>query len=1154
MPSPPARSPAVHAAPNPPLNICSNSCFTTSNIACPDLVSCPYLNTTVGGTGLHHNPAGNSFLDSCAICRGASWTCAGRNSITADDRLREGARQVSEIALEELVIESKLGNADVKYSFPYEDTAGVPVVEGAKRNGVHLRWVECVDGALVLLRLGLLVYAVCSEQERSGRNTRFVIWSKSNRSYRNEWVKVALLALIIPGVSAMATTAPPDGDGTGVHRAESAQMPPPRPPPPTPCADDVNSGAFDLSGAAMPCSYFSALPSVCASFSIARTACPVACGTCPPPPPVPLGITVLADAETSDHPVAGMHAVQHAPSHHRAQQAQASVVPSLTSPSSAGSSPVAAPSFPHTPLPPSSTSPTPRSRPPPLPPWPPSPPRLMPPPTPSLYPPDSGPTPPRSSSPPPPPPPLYPPMPRPLIPPPPPVWMPPLTPLTPSHRRELQHAQPPPSPPPPSPPPPPPCPPPSPPFPPVAMGATLVSTVAGLTSALANTAIGHMVLAPGTYFLSGELSITRSVVLEAAVAGSVVLDAQASSSNPRHVLNINPGSLGVVQLIGLNITGGHVIYPYVRAAETCIFPSPDGKTADSLASTLTCTTATHASVTYRMYGGGVLVLGGSVTISSCTISGNAAGYLALCALILKSSQSPHGKVADVLAPTHACTTAADALVNFRTDLKFSHSPDGKIADALASTLACTTAADAPINYSRYMCRRNLQFSHRPDGKFADVLAPTHACTTANAPRRYVPHRTLKVPITPMGNSHFARCLQGGGVAVVGGSVSILPECALMLKSSHRPDGNIADVLAPTHACTTANTLVNLGGSLVLTGICTCHRDLEKFPLPQWETHVLLVGGGVFVGGGTVSIVNSQVYSNQATYGGGVMVYSGTVSIVNSQVYSNQATIFPIAPMGDSRFACCLQGGGVWVQGGTVSIVNSQVYSNQATNGGGVYVYSGTVTITSSSIYGNTANYVHAHAQKFPSPPWETHGGGVHVGGGTVSIVNSQIYSNTATYGGGVFVYSGTVTMTSSSIYGNTADYVRAHPQKFPMPPWETHVLLVVCRAVVSMSGEAQWPSHRAPSVGTQLQMCVLMLKISHRPNGMPCFCVLLCDVATPTSHPGAQCLCPWRHLLLLVNDPHRRLWHSLNLPSTPATDTALTAAALTASAIALPAA
>jgi hypothetical protein len=37
-----------------------------------------------------------------------------------------------------------------------------------------------------------------------------------------------------------------------------------------------------------------------------------------------------------------------------------------------------------------------------------------------------------------------------------------------------------------------------------------------------------------------------------------------------------------------------------------------------------------------------------------------------------------------------------------------------------------------------------------------------------------------------------------------------------------------------------------------------------------------------------------------------------------------------APMGDSRFARCLQGGGVYVYGGTVSIVNSQIYSNAAT--------------------------------------------------------------------------------------------------------------------------------------------------------------------------------------------------------------------------------
>ena len=110
--------------------------------------------------------------------------------------------------------------------------------------------------------------------------------------------------------------------------------------------------------------------------------------------------------------------------------------------------------------------------------------------------------------------------------------------------------------PPPSPPrlpPPPPSPPRSPPSPspsPYPPGIAAVSTVAHLTSALANTAVAHIVLAPGTYYLTAELSITRSVVIQAAVAGSVVLN----GGNAHRVLYVDPGSSGVVQLIGLNIT------------------------------------------------------------------------------------------------------------------------------------------------------------------------------------------------------------------------------------------------------------------------------------------------------------------------------------------------------------------------------------------------------------------------------------------------------------------------------------------------------------------------------------------------------------------------------------------------------------------------
>jgi hypothetical protein len=624
--------------------------------SCSNSASCPCLSTAVGGTGLYRNPDGKSTIDPRAIFHHATKCTGAERILTTVDGLYKGARKVFEIALEELFIEGKIEDADVKDSFPYDQTnaneytACEPVENAADSDGVPWNRVECFDLAFVLLRLAFFVWTICvSSRRRSSLIKRF-----ANQTLRNQRFALALLVLLVPRVSAMATTAPPDGDGTGAHRAESAQTPPPRPLPPTQfCADDVNSGSLDSSGAPLPCSYFSAQPSACASYFIARTRCPVACGTCPPDPP---GMMVSTGAETIHRALAvGMHTVQL--NYRRAQQAQGGVAPSLTSAlsTSVGSSPVTAPPFPRTPLPPSPASPTPCSLPPsspstPLPSPPRPPPRLSPPPLVlpsmlSLYPLDSSPTPPWSSAPPPP-------MPLSPIPTPPhvrmqsqpppslPILSPPPLPCTvlpcteandipglysvqlvPSHRRELQ---------------------------------TSVSTSAGLTSALASTGVDRIVLASGTYYLSAQLSITRSVVLEAGVAGSVVLDAQASSSSPRHVLYIDPGSSGVVRLIGLNITGGYgqsypsagggvAVFGGTVAISSCtisgntagymfgpvridpagggVFVS--GGTVAISSSTISGNRARHSDTVYN--GGGVAVQGGSVTIDSCTISGNEAG-------------------------------------------------------------------------------------------------------------------------------------------------------------------------------------------------------------------------------------------------------------------------------------------------------------------------------------------------------------------------------------------------------------------------------------------------------------------------------------------------------------------------------------------------
>ena len=110
-------------------------------------------------------------------------------------------------------------------------------------------------------------------------------------------------------------------------------------------------------------------------------------------------------------------------------------------------------------------------------------------------------------------------------------------------------SRPPPPPRPPSRPPspsPPPSLPPSPPPPPYLPGTAVVSTSAGLIGAVANRAVGHIVLAPGTYNLTAELFIDRSVILEAAVAGSVVLNARSPTDSccQRRVLGVYPGSFG----------------------------------------------------------------------------------------------------------------------------------------------------------------------------------------------------------------------------------------------------------------------------------------------------------------------------------------------------------------------------------------------------------------------------------------------------------------------------------------------------------------------------------------------------------------------------------------------------------------------------------
>jgi hypothetical protein len=108
----------------------------------------------------------------------------------------------------------------------------------------------------------------------------------------------------------------------------------------------------------------------------------------------------------------------------------------------------------------------------------------------------------------------------------------------------------------------------------------------------------------------------------------------------------------------------------------------------------------------------------------------------MCALMLKSSHCPDGKTADALASTLACTTAADALVNFRMyvpQLKFSHRPHGRL-------MFCSLFAGR-------RCRRRGWHSDHLIVHHQWELCMRWELTMQGA------HSCSKLPIAPMGDSH-----------------------------------------------------------------------------------------------------------------------------------------------------------------------------------------------------------------------------------------------------------------------------------------------------------------------------------------------------------------------------------------------------------------
>ncbi|MGC2234761.1 MAG: choice-of-anchor Q domain-containing protein [Pyrinomonadaceae bacterium] len=152
------------------------------------------------------------------------------------------------------------------------------------------------------------------------------------------------------------------------------------------------------------------------------------------------------------------------------------------------------------------------------------------------------------------------------------------------------------------------------------------------------------------------------------------------------------------------------------------------------------------------------------------------------------------------------------------------------------------------------------------------------------------------------------------------------------------------------------------------------------------------GGGIYNNNSTLSLTNSVVTANTASFGaGGIYNTFGTLDINNSTVSNNSAGNI---------------GGGVYNNNaGRMSVVNSTFTGNSSFNGGGIHNFGGMLTVSNSSFNGNTAGG----------------GGGIqNIGDGTLSITNSTFNNNTASIGGGGINSTGTLTVKGSTVSNNLA--------------------------------------------------------------------------------------------------------------------------------------
>ena len=295
---------------------------------------------------------------------------------------------------------------------------------------------------------------------------------------------------------------------------------------------------------------------------------------------------------------------------------------------------------------------------------------------------------------------------------------------------------------------------------------------------------------------------------------------------------------------------------------------------------------------------------------------------------------------------------------------------------------------------------------------ASVLASTDTCSGSGCPINGSNGNVVgvsSVNLLPLGN--FGGPTQTmlplpGSPAICAGSDALVPvgvttdqrgfpliaSCvdAGAVQSNYQTVTTANDVTDPSPDCTSgtgstcslrdAMNIVNSAG----------HADIVL--APGLDGRTIKLSSTLPVITGQMSLVGPG--ANNLTVSGANSTGVGTIFTVTSVAYLYGLTVANGNAGGGT-------GGGIF-NVGTLTVSNSTISGNSAAEGGGIFNV-GTLTVSNSTISGNSA----------------TEGGGIYHSGGALTVANSTISGDNATlFGGGIFS-GGTLTVANSTISGNS---------------------------------------------------------------------------------------------------------------------------------------